>query len=72
MIYFVDTNVIIDLLLNRQPFSENANRVFESVDKNKWTLYTSDNAITTAYFYLKREIGVKIAKATIANFLVDM
>jgi predicted nucleic acid-binding protein len=72
MIYFVDTNIIIDLLVDREPFSENAIRIFESVHNRGWTLYTSDNAITTSYYYLRREIGKERSKATIASFLVDI
>ncbi|WP_438961552.1 DUF6364 family protein [Nonlabens sp.] len=34
----------------------------ESVETKKWKLFTSDNAITTFYFYLKKQIGLKLQK----------
>jgi len=72
MIYFVDVNVIIDLFLKREPFVEHAIQVFEAVEVKNWQLYTSDNAVTTAYFYLKQEKGALSAKETIATFLSDV
>ncbi|AZQ43562.1 type II toxin-antitoxin system VapC family toxin [Nonlabens ponticola] len=72
MKYFVDVNIIIDLFLTRKPFVENAVLIFEAVKKINWTLYTSDNAITTSYFYLKKENGAVAAKKTIATFLRDI
>ena len=72
MKYFVDVNIIIDLFLNRKPFVENAVAIFESVKESGWTLYTSDNAITTSYFYLKKEKNALDAKKTIALFLRDI
>lgn len=72
MIFFIDVNIIIDLFLKREPFAENAIQIFESVDHKQWKLYTSDNAITTSYFYLKKDIGALNAKQTIATFLSDV
>ncbi len=72
MILFVDVNVIIDLFLEREPFVENAIRLFENIDSEKWKLYTSDNAITTAYYYLEKATDDKYAKQTIALFLSDI
>ncbi|MGJ8683364.1 MAG: type II toxin-antitoxin system VapC family toxin [Nonlabens sp.] len=72
MILFVDVNIIVDLFLQREPFVENAIQLFESVEKKNWRIYTSDNAITTAYYYLKKATNEKHAKKTIATFLSDV
>ena len=72
MKFFVDTNVILDVFLGREPFEEAAIQVFEKIEDDGWELYTSDNAITTSYFYLKRMIGQKKAKLVIIDFLHEM
>jgi predicted nucleic acid-binding protein len=72
MKYFVDTNIIIDLFLGREPFVESSIRIFESVKDQQWIIYTSDNAITTAYYYLEKRKGSKESKRIIANFLKDV
>jgi predicted nucleic acid-binding protein len=58
--------------LKREPFVENAILLFEAVQSKEWKLYTSDNAITTAYYYLNKNIGSSSAKETIAQFLRDV
>lgn len=72
MKYFVDTNIIIDLFLGREPFVESTIRIFESVKDQQWIIYTSDNAITTSYYYLEKRKGSKESKRIIANFLKDV
>lgn len=49
---FVDTDVILDFLGNRKPFSKSALRLFVLAEQKKITLYTSSNSITTAYYLL--------------------
>ncbi len=72
MKFFVDTNVILDVFLGRDPFEEAAIQVFEKIELDGWELFTSDNAITTPFFYLKKQIGSKKAKTVIIDFLQEM
>lgn len=72
MKYFVDTNIIIDLFLGREPFVGNSIRIFENIQDQQWTIYTSDNAITTSYYYLEKRNGSKESKGIIAKFLKDV
>ena len=51
---FVDTNIIIDLLADRQPHSTAAFELFKVGNKVRWTLYTSSNSIVAAYYILKK------------------
>ncbi len=72
MNYFVDTNIIMDLFLGREPFVESTIRLFENVEDHKWIIHTSDNAITTSYYYLEKKKGSKESKRIIAKFLKDI
>jgi predicted nucleic acid-binding protein len=72
MKYFVNTNIIIDLFLGSVPFVESTIRIFESVKNQQWIIYTSDNAITTSYYYLEKRKGPKESKRIIAKFFRDV
>lgn len=38
---FVDTNIIIDVLADRKPYSNSAYKLFMEAQLNRWKLYTS-------------------------------
>lgn len=52
--YFLDTNIIVDLLGDRKPFSQYAKRIFEKAEKGEISLYTSSHSIATCYYILKK------------------
>ena len=49
---FVDTDIILDFLGDRKPFSKSALKLFVLAEQKQLTLYTSSNSITTAYYLL--------------------
>ncbi|MEK6783084.1 MAG: PIN domain-containing protein [Bacteroidota bacterium] len=49
---FVDTDVILDFLGDRKPFSKSALRLFILAEQKQIILHTSSNSITTAYYLL--------------------
>lgn len=51
---FVDTNIIIDLLADRRPFSKFAIEIFDLAAKNKVNLFTSSHSIATTHYLLKK------------------
>lgn len=51
---FIDTDVIIDFIVDRQPFSEEAARVFTLVDQKKVKGYTSALCYSNLYYVLSR------------------
>lgn len=67
--YFVDTDVIIDFLGNRKPFSNNAASLFIQAQDKKIKLYTSSNSITTAYYILCKSMEEKKARGLIPLLL---
>jgi len=54
---FVDTNILIDLLADRKPFSKFAIQLFDLAESNKVKLYTSSHAFATTHYLLKKHIG---------------
>jgi predicted nucleic acid-binding protein len=53
---FVDTNILIDFLAERPPFSKFATALFELAEKNKVKLYTSSHSFATTHYLLKKHI----------------
>lgn len=56
---FLDTNILVDLLSDRPPFSSEALEVFSLAEKGKVKLYTSTHSIATTHYILKKHVGEK-------------
>ena|SRR6218665_1122366 len=65
---FVDTNVLIDLIADRKPFSKFAIALFNKAGDKKIRLFTSSHSITTTHYLLKKYIGEK----ELRNILYDL
>ena len=64
--FFVDTNVLIDFLADRKPFSESATIIFDLAVKKKVKLFISAISYNNLYYLMQREN--KSHKKTIALF----
>jgi predicted nucleic acid-binding protein len=51
---FLDTNIIIDMLANRQPFSVAAARLFDLAEKGKVKLFISALSYSNIYYIIKK------------------
>ena len=51
---FIDTDVIIDFLINREPFSKDAAMVFSLIDQRKVKGYTSALCYSNIYYMLSK------------------
>ena len=67
---FIDTNVLIDLLADRKPFSKHAVDIFNRAEKDKIALFVSSHSIATTHYLLKKYIDEKELR-TILNNLLD-
>lgn len=52
-----DTNIILDLALNRVPFIQDAIKLFELIDQKIFTACITATTITDIYFISKKEKG---------------
>jgi predicted nucleic acid-binding protein len=66
---FLDTNILIDLIADRKPFSKHAIEIFKSTEKNKTKLFTSSHSIATAHYLLKKYLEEKELRKIIFNLL---
>lgn len=56
---FVDTNIIIDVLGNRQPFNESAAKLFDLAEKGKISLMISALSYSNIYYIIKKTCSHK-------------
>ena len=52
--FFLDTNVVIDVLANREPFSEDATRLLDYGEKSKVGLFISALSYSNIYYILRK------------------
>ena len=64
-----DTNIVLDLLLERQPFVEYAQMLFEKVESNQLTGYLGATTITTLDYLLTKTLSTQEAKQIIKKLL---
>ena len=65
----VDTNVVLDVLLDRDPFAANSSKVVDLVDTKKVRGYLAATSVTTLHYLADKALGKKKAKMAIDTCL---
>jgi predicted nucleic acid-binding protein len=68
----IDTNIILDLLQDRQPFVEDAVILFQKVDSGEVEGFIAATTITNIYYIVRKSTGVKSAQDAVAQILTDL
>jgi predicted nucleic acid-binding protein len=66
---FVDTNILVDLIADRRPFSKFATQIFSKAEEKKIKLYTSSHSIATTHYLLKKYVDEKELREILHNIL---
>lgn len=66
---FVDTNIIVDLIADRKPFSKYAIELFSKAEEGEIELFASSHSIATAHYLLKKYIGETDLREVLNNLL---
>jgi predicted nucleic acid-binding protein len=64
----IDTNVVIDLLAQRDPFYKNTSRLFTLASKKLITAYVSSLTLVTTHFIVSRELSESETRKVIRKF----
>jgi predicted nucleic acid-binding protein len=64
-----DTNVILDVLQNRQPHAQAATQLVARIERKEITGYVCATTITTIFYLASKAIGAETAKAQIKLML---
>jgi len=64
-----DTNIILDVLLDREPFSDDASFLLSKVENSEITGYICATTVTTIYYLAAKAIGARSASGHIRSLL---
>jgi len=62
MVILIDTNIILDYLIARQPFMDNADKVLRLCLEQKCGGYIAAHSITNIFYILRRQFSVSERK----------
>lgn len=68
----IDTNVVLDLLLEREPFVETAIALFEQIERDNLAGYIAATTITNIFYIIRKTEGREVALAAINRLLVGL
>ena len=69
---FIDTNVVLYFLLEREPFVEDAVKLFAKIDGGEIIGFIPATTITNIYYIIRKAAGVKVAQDAISQILTDL
>ncbi len=66
---FIDTNIVVDLIADRKPFSKYAIEIFSNAENKRIKLYTSSHSIATTYYLLKKFVADKTLRDILLSLI---
>ena len=66
----VDTNVILDVLQNRQPYAQAAVQLIARIERKEISGYVCATTITTIFYLAAKAVGIAAAHVQIKQLLV--
>jgi predicted nucleic acid-binding protein len=66
----IDTNIVIDLLAKREPFYEEAAKLFSLADKNRLKLSVSTLTIANTNYLMQKMTSTLVAKEVLRKFKI--
>jgi predicted nucleic acid-binding protein len=69
-IVFVDTDIIYDLLSQRQPFYQSAAKLFTMADENKVKITVSALSIANIHYLISKQLSSEHAKQILRKFKI--
>lgn len=64
---FLDTNVVIDFLAGRQPFSADAAQLLDGAARGEVKIYVSAVSYNNIYYIIRRSVAHHVAMALLEN-----
>lgn len=65
----LDINVVLDLLLARQPFAMEAKKLMQKAIRDEIEVYVASSSINTLVYFMEKTIGYVKTRWIITNFL---
>jgi predicted nucleic acid-binding protein len=68
----IDTNVVLDLLLEREPFVENTIALFDQIEQGKLEDYIAATTITNIFYIIRKAESREVAIDAIHRLLIGL
>ncbi|MBW4494192.1 MAG: PIN domain-containing protein [Oscillatoria princeps RMCB-10] len=68
----LDTNIILDALLQREPFVRDAKALFEAIESQRVIGYVTATTLTDIFYIVRKNKGAEIGKQEVATLLAGM
>lgn len=68
----IDTNIVLDFLQEREPFVEDAARLFKRIDAGEIEGFIAATTITNIYYIVQKAAGTAAAEDAIIQVLSDL
>lgn len=68
----IDTNIVLDLLLQREPFVEAAFSLFNQIEQGNLTGFIAATTITNIFYIIRKTEGREVAIAAIHRLLIGL
>jgi predicted nucleic acid-binding protein len=65
----IDTNIVLDIALNRKPFVEHAALLWRLAEQKEITACLSNTSITDIFYIVRKHAGKEKARAFVADIL---
>lgn len=65
----LDTNIILDIALKREPHFNHSSKIFELIDEKKIVGYITASTVTDIYYISRKQKGKEIAIEFISNLI---
>jgi predicted nucleic acid-binding protein len=65
----LDTNILLDLLLAREPWAAEAARLLDTIAAGRVRGYVASHALTTVYYLVARARDAAVARTAVADLL---
>ena len=65
----IDTNVILDILLKREPFYSASSQLFELIDEGDFEAFCTASSVTDLYYISRKEVGRDTAKLMLKDLI---
>jgi predicted nucleic acid-binding protein len=64
---FVDSDVILDVLAEREPFHQHAEKLFDRIAKGEMEAFTSPLVFSNLFYIMRKQIGASKANVLLKN-----
>ncbi|MBC6367191.1 PIN domain-containing protein [Algoriphagus sp. AK58] len=68
--YFLDSDIILDLLMDRTPYSEDSKVIFQLSGADQIKLYCSSIIVTNVFYIIRKTFGKEKAVESIGSLLI--